>query len=167
MRNFLNSAVPLMSLVAYCISVHNNIDLAIVFTYPLVPAPPALSHVDGTPKKTDKSKRMNKLESLADNTDPTAVGATFVDAMFLLHSLQDIPKTYGEIAVMILLPRRMTQATTVSQVQIKQGQKIGNVHYSRPHSKQPSFGVFPLNAKMFRRITDNTRKQILESSTIW
>ncbi|KAK2139276.1 hypothetical protein LSH36_1895g00000 [Paralvinella palmiformis] len=64
------------------ISAQHNIDLARVFTYHLVPAPPTLSHVDGTPNKTDKSKLMNKQESLADSTDPTAVDITFLDAFF-------------------------------------------------------------------------------------
>ena len=100
---------------------------------------------------------MNKQESLADSTDPTAVDITFSDAFILLHSLQDIPNTYGEIDVMILcqlcnMSSRVDficdkymatsintagrsrrgendKGTTVSQVQIKQGQNIGNVHY--------------------------------------
>ena len=71
------------------ISTVKTLDLSKVFTYPLVPVP--LAHVDGTINKKDKAKLMHKLEEFNKGTPPKSVDVTLVDAMFMLHILQNIP----------------------------------------------------------------------------
>ena len=84
-------------------SSQNNIDLARVFTYPLTPVPLSLAHVDGSINKTDKAKLLHKLENTIRSTGPEdPVDVTLVDGMFLLHTLQNLPTTYGEVASVIL-----------------------------------------------------------------
>ena len=85
------------------LSSQNNIDLARVFTYPLTPVPLSLAHVDGSINKTDKAKLLHKLENTIRSTGPEdPVDVTLVDGMFLLHTLQNLPTTYGEVASVIL-----------------------------------------------------------------
>ena len=85
------------------LSSKNNLDLSKVFSFPLTPVPLSLAHMDGSLNKTDKSKLLHKFEREVDSTDPESpVNVTLVDGMFLLHALQNLPVTFGEVASLIL-----------------------------------------------------------------
>jgi len=73
-----------------------------VFQYPLTPIPLALAHVDGSINKTDKSKLLHKLEGMVESEKPGDIDVTLVDAMFLLHTLLNLPPTFGGVAEVIL-----------------------------------------------------------------
>ena len=47
-----------------------DLDLHVVFTYPLTPVPLSLAHVNGTLHKTDKTKLMHKLEEKVTSGNP-------------------------------------------------------------------------------------------------
>ena len=70
--------------------------------YPLTPVSLPLDHVNGSINKTNKYLVMHHLEPKPVPTPPTAVSATVIDAMFLLHIQVDIPTTYGSIAEWLL-----------------------------------------------------------------
>jgi len=80
----------------------NDLDLTLVFSYPLTPVPLALAHVDGSINKTDKSKLMHKLEERVQSDKPVTRDAYAVDAMFLIHTLVNVPVTFGGIAKVLL-----------------------------------------------------------------
>ena len=80
----------------------NDLDLELVFNYPLTPVPLAIAHVDGSVNKTDKSKLMHKLEERVESGRPPSRDACAIDAMFLIQSLVDVPATFGGIAKVIL-----------------------------------------------------------------
>ena len=86
------------------LSITNNLDIKKVFEFPLTSVPLSLAHVDGSLNKTDKSKLIQRIERDVVSTDPVdPIDITLVDGMFLLHSLQNLPGTFGEIASLILL----------------------------------------------------------------
>ena len=88
---------------ATLLSTVQNIDLDTVFAYPLTPVPLSLAHVNSSINKTDKSKLFQKLEGMVDSTcPPELVDVVIVDAMFLFHTLLNLPAIYGEIAQIIL-----------------------------------------------------------------
>jgi hypothetical protein len=88
------------------LSTKENVDLEIVFAYPLTAVPFSLGYDQGdmvSINKTNKATMMTKLEEMVRTTDPTGdVQVTIVDAGFLLHALLDVPATFGEIASLIL-----------------------------------------------------------------
>ena len=79
-----------------------GMDLAKVLSYPLTIVPLSLSHVNGSMNKTDKSALMKKLEKNAKKEKPDDVDAYFIDAMFFLRTVPNLPGTYGGVAQAIL-----------------------------------------------------------------
>ena len=83
------------------LSTDHELDLQKILAYPLSPIPWALATPDGLPTKTDKSVSMHKLESpaaLADATSNTnTLKEVIIDGNALLHSLKNIPETFGQL----------------------------------------------------------------------
>ena len=80
----------------------NEIDLEMVFEYPLTPMPLSLAHIDGSINKTDKAKLMHKLEEKVESDKPPTVDACVIVAMFLIRTLTNVPATFGQLAILIL-----------------------------------------------------------------
>ncbi|XP_014678737.1 PREDICTED: uncharacterized protein LOC106818551, partial [Priapulus caudatus] len=88
------------------ISQKTNFDLKHVVTYPITDVPLSIAQPDGSRLKTDKSKLLNKLESLQDGmTSLPPIDATLIDGGLLLHSyLSAIGNisSYGNLARRLL-----------------------------------------------------------------
>ena len=52
--------------------------------------------------KTEKSKFLYKIEAQLVSVDPKEIDVANVDAMFLLHTLQNLPLTFGAVAKVLL-----------------------------------------------------------------
>ena len=86
------------------LSTTHAIDLQYVFTFPLTPVPLSLAHIDGSVHKTTKASLLHKLERATENhIDPQHFDVVIVYAMFLLHTLSDVPITFGAIARKLLV----------------------------------------------------------------
>ena len=70
----------------------SNIELEMLFRFPLTPVPLSLASIYGTVKKTPKYKLSKYLEDLIKHREPTTVDAVIYDAMFIVQSLlSDLP----------------------------------------------------------------------------
>ena len=91
----------LLFIIILWLAINHNIGMEKVLQYPLCPVPWSLATPDGLPLKTAKSTLRNKIErkefleyehlSINEST-------SVVDGNALIHSLTEIPTTYGELA---------------------------------------------------------------------
>ena len=79
-----------------------ELDLQKVLSHPITPVPASLGHIDGSLHKTAKASLLKKLEAMSETIPPRAVDACVIDAMFLIRSLVDLPKTFCGVAKQIL-----------------------------------------------------------------
>lgn len=85
------------------LALDNKIDLLNVLSYPLIPVPLSLSHIDGSLNKTDKSKLFKLLEKRDPNNPvPQHFDCTLFDGFYFLHILGNTPNTFGQLAIYIL-----------------------------------------------------------------
>ena len=76
-----------------------NIELKIVFQFPLNPIPLSLASIYGTLKKTPKYKLSKHLEQSIKHREPTTIDVVIYDGMFIVQSLpSDLPLHFGSIA---------------------------------------------------------------------
>ena len=74
------------------LSLQRKVDMAEVVCYSLTPVRLSLSYTDETILKSPKAKLLTELESRVKSEAPTKMQC--VDAMFLLHLLVELPKTF-------------------------------------------------------------------------
>lgn len=80
------------------ISMDHQIDVLQIFAYPISPVPLALCHLDGGFCKTDKSVLVKCLEPNIDQEPPRNTDLFLIDGFFILHSMKEVPKTFGSIS---------------------------------------------------------------------
>ena len=84
-----------------CLSNVQNVDFEKVFAYLLTPVTLSLAH--GSNDKTDKTKLLHKIEAMVDSTPPPDVtDVKIADAMFILHTMQKLSGTFGELVQLVL-----------------------------------------------------------------
>lgn len=65
--------------------------------------PLSLCHFSGNFNKTDKSKLLNILEKqVVNHGQPESNDVLMYDGFFLLHLMQNVPATFGEISLKVL-----------------------------------------------------------------
>ena len=80
----------------------SNFDLGYVLKYPLTPVPLSLCDIAGTKHTTSKAALKTHLEDNKYKTEPEHIDVGIFDAMCLLHTLINVPATYGGIAKSVL-----------------------------------------------------------------
>lgn len=124
------------------LSSKNNLDLNKVFSFPLTPVPLSLAHVDGSPNKTDKAKLLHKLENEVHSTIPgSPVDVTIVDGMFLLHTLQNLPVTFGEVASLILRVLCSMSVRVDMICDVYKNPSIKDIEHSRRSADETAYSI--------------------------
>lgn len=91
-----------------------NIHLEKTLSYPITIAPMSLCHEDGTMHKTPKSAMVEVLKANITNDEvPGRFDAVIFDRFFLLHTMKNIPKTFGNISKKIMSILTATHAPRV------------------------------------------------------
>ncbi|GFY67179.1 hypothetical protein TNIN_145811 [Trichonephila inaurata madagascariensis] len=84
------------------ISIDRKIDMAKIFTYPITPVSLSLCHFDGGICKTQKFILMKCLEKDVEHNPPSHIDIVEIDGFFLLHTMKNVPKTFGSISKKML-----------------------------------------------------------------
>lgn len=93
------------------ISIDHKIDVAKILSYPITPVPLSMCHFDGEICKTQKSVLMKSLESGVEHNPPPRIDILIIDGFFLLHTMKNVPKTFGSISKKMLQMVTQLQAT--------------------------------------------------------
>lgn len=80
------------------ISMDHKIDVMKMLSYPLTPVTLAFCHLDGAIYKTVKSVLAKALESSIEHDTPVSSDVYVVYGFFILHSMKEVPKTFGNIS---------------------------------------------------------------------
>lgn len=85
------------------ISIDYNVDISKILSFPITSMPLSLCHFDGTICKTDKSALLKCLEKeIKEHEPPRCIDVLIIDGFFLLHTMKDVPKTFGNISKKML-----------------------------------------------------------------
>lgn len=96
------------------LSMEHNIDLEKILSYPITVVPMSLCHEDGTIHKTQKSVMVENMKGNSTHDKvPRRFDAVIFDGFFLLHTMKNIPKTFGNISKNIMSILTATHAPRV------------------------------------------------------
>ena len=84
------------------ISLDYKIDFAKILSYPITSVPLSMCHLDGTICKTDKSALLKGLEKEVEHEEPPRIDVVLIDGFFLLHTMKNVPKQFGNISKKML-----------------------------------------------------------------
>ena len=98
------------------LAVTSNVDLQVVFNFPLTPVPLSLGNIDGLMNKTPKSSLKKKLEEKIESEEPPEISELVIDLMFLIRGLTNLPITFKGIAERILSLACRTTANRIHLV---------------------------------------------------
>lgn len=85
------------------LSMDYEIDMEKILCYPVTPFPMSMCRLDGSLYQTDKSAIVKCFEKLHHCNDaPKIFDVVIVDGFFLLHTLHDVPATFGGISKKIM-----------------------------------------------------------------
>lgn len=80
------------------LSLEKTLNIDAVLTYPLTPVPLAMCHLDGAICKTDKSVLLKILQNNIVSNPPASCDVIIYDGLFLLHSMTEVPLSFGNIS---------------------------------------------------------------------
>lgn len=85
------------------LSLDYKVDMEKIFCYPVTPLPMSMCRLDGSLYQTEKSAIVKCFEKQHKCTDaPKIFDIVIVDGFFLLHTMHDIPATFGGISKKIM-----------------------------------------------------------------
>lgn len=84
------------------ISIDHKVDMSKILSYPIAPMPLSMCHFEGGICKTQKSVLMKCLEKGILHNPPAHIDILIIDVFFLLHTMKNVPKTFGSISKKIL-----------------------------------------------------------------
>lgn len=84
------------------ISIDHKVDIAKILSYPITPVPLSMCHFDGAICKTQKSVLMKSLEKGLQHHPPLHIDVSIIDGFFYLHTMKNVPKTFGNISKKML-----------------------------------------------------------------
>lgn len=84
------------------ISMDHKVDIAKILSFPVTPVPLSMCHFDGTICKTVKSTLMKTLEKNIEHHPPPHIDILIIDGFFVLHTMKDVPKKFGNISKKLL-----------------------------------------------------------------
>lgn len=93
------------------ISIDHKVDIAKILSYPITPVPLSMCHFDGGICKTQKSVLMKSLEKGVQHNLPSHIDILIIDGFFLLYTMNNVPKTFGNIAKKLLQMVTQLKAT--------------------------------------------------------
>lgn len=98
------------------ISMDFKIDISKILSYPITSVPLSMCHLDGTICKTDKSALMKCLEKEVEHDEPPRIDVFIIDGFFLLHTMRNVPKTFGNISKRMLQMATQLKASRIDVV---------------------------------------------------
>lgn len=86
------------------LSLDAQIDLEKMLRFPITPIPLSLCHIDGSINKTVKSVLVKVLEQQSEDMEqpPSNMDMVINDGFFLLNTMTDMPRTFGDVSKKLL-----------------------------------------------------------------
>lgn len=97
----------------FSLSLEQTLNIDKVLAYPLTPVPLALCHIDGTICKTDKSVLLKVLQKEIDSNPPERCDVIIYDGFFNIHSIKDVPSSFGNVSKKLMQVFTNNNADTV------------------------------------------------------